>query len=160
MTFPTFFFSCICFIASATWRQKEPGKTPTHCREHPWPSWAPQHPQSTLRHNWEAFLESQHVPSIQVPLYRCVLDRPGQPPQQAYRKQSRIHTAQPKHTHKEALLTQMRKCSVCHSPKGGIQQLLGGQSLHQLHKTISAQNCIIFIIIFKHLGQAWNQSFP
>lgn len=115
MTFPTFFFSCICFIASATWKPKEPGKTPTHCRVDPFPSWAPQHLQTSLRHSWGSFSGS----SSKSQTFRCLCTGVlwtdlGSYPRRPIGNYPQEFTQPSLNTHKDALLTQMRKCSVCH----------------------------------------------
>lgn len=61
MTFPTFFFSCICLMASATWKQQESHETHSHHAVWSCPSWAPWSTQTSLRatHQEAAFLAVQ-----------------------------------------------------------------------------------------------------
>lgn len=66
MTFPTFFFSCICLMASATWKQQESHEVRTHHAAQPCPSWAPQPTKEAASPAAEASAEN---------LGRVVLDR-------------------------------------------------------------------------------------
>lgn len=49
MTFPTFFFSCICLMASATWKQHRSGETHTHHAVRSCPSHALWSTQTSLK---------------------------------------------------------------------------------------------------------------